>query len=1076
MNGKPIVMLAGALVAAVVSAGVEWAGQDWTLRGEGGVVCQYELSAGQSIDARRIYISTNDCGAALVVNGATVTASGTSYLGCQRHTNLASTVSLALTNATMTIQAPLIVDSIPSGSATLTLGPGSLLSASYFQNYSAIHPNVYFDGGRFRIAGTTYRVFYPSGHSWTGKADGGWSDNWANPSMYVYANEGPIDLSVGTDVQLVRGNAARQLYLRGTKGFVKRGPGVLDWVWYPEGNNGYIGGDATYTGDTVVKEGGIRVGDTYTYCPPNSSDRRTLRNPMPPQSPLILEANTFLDVSSNVSTWCSISGAGIVTNRTSLMRGKVVLGGTVADCELSPAAIGGAVDVYKLGEGTLTVETSRIDGALVASNGTLRIASGSSLAVSRIELHPNTTLDARGATLTNVVFDLNGRTVGFSSVSDVQATVTDAPGGTLVFGADGSDATLSQAAEADVLLVKKGTGVLTVNAGSNAGDLALVGGSVVYPAIRPRGYRHYRFKVDATYKSTAAGMQFSEFRLMADGEDVTGLRAGIQYAPYNFTYVYPPDYDLHTSYGSEIVKAVVDGSLSTKWLDYRARANRIATEGDDLYIQVDYAEERLVTAYSWATANDGGPTADGRDPAAWRLLASDDGEAWETLDARTDMGPYAPRNAWVGDFAVTYPEHRYERTRSFGTVSVSAGTTLDLRGAGFTCRGLVNHGGTVLKDAGTAIMLTAAAGTDFRVKSEESALAGDVVKTGAGTTTLLGTWAVDGAVAVSNGTLRCLVDGFGGKFFRMTITKNNGAAGWTQFAEFYLYDKDGRIIDDGRPYSRAADGSAPATLGERQVCEQEAYTDYGSERINGAFDNRIFVLSGSTAHASKFAAKTSPTAEKPIVFSFRMPANTPRVHGYDFVAANDQNGTRNPVSWTLEGSHDGIAWCVLDERVDAETPRANSTIDTTTGVVTPVFFNHGTPYGTAGADDPEVDDAFPLGSDAIVSVADGATLAFGSSQMRLAALAVDADSTVGRIERFTPAENGTLHVTTSGSVRTLCSQGDLPLFPVGELRLPELLRSWTVAVNGMPAPGLCVRWKDGRIVMARTGSLCILLR
>ena len=1073
---RPVGMLVGVLAAAVASAGVEWAGQDWILRGEDGVVCQHELSVGQSIDARRIYISTNDCGAALVVNGATVTASGVAYLGYQRHTNLASTVSLALTNATMTVNSQLAVDSLPNGSsATLTLGPGSLLSAGYFQNYSAISPNFHFDGGQLKITGTS-RVFCPSGHSWNRKADGTWSDNWPNPSIYVYANEGPIDLSIDKDVQLARGNAARNLYLRGTKGFVKRGPGVLDWVWYPEGNNGSIGGDATYTGDTVVKEGGIRVGDTYTYYPSNSSDKRTLRNPMPPESPLILEANTFLDVSSNVATWCSISGAGIVTNRTTLMRGKVVLGGTVADCELSPASIGGAVDVYKRGNGTLTVDTSRIDGTLVVSNGTVRIASGSTLAVRRIELHPNTTLDARGATLTGVMFDLNGRTVGFSTISDVQVTVTDAPGGTLIFGADGSDVTLDQPAEEGVKLDKRGTGTLTLLAGTSAGDLLLAGGSAVYPAVRPRGYRHYRFKIDAPYKATASGMQFSEFRLLSDGVEVTGLRTGVQHAPYKNTYTYPPDYDVDTSYGSEIVTAVVDGSLSSKWLDYRARADRIATEGEDLYIQIDYADPMLVTAYSWATANDGGPSADGRDPASWRLLASDDGETWEILDTRTGMGPYEARKAWVGDFSVTYPENRYERMRSFDRVAIASGATLDIRGAGFSCQGLVNHGGTILKDAGTPIMLTAEAGTDVHVRSERSVLAGDVVKTGEGTTTLLGTWVVDGSVTVSNGTLRCFPDGFGGKFFRMTITKNNGAAGWTQFGEFYLYDKDGQIIDDGRPYSRAADGSDPASLGEKQVCEKSAYTDYDPERINRAFDDQIFVVVDNTAHARKFAAKLAPTAENPIVFSFRMPADTPRVYGYNFVAANDQNGTRNPVSWTFEGSHDGVTWHVLDAQIDAETPNRNSTIDLTTGVVTPVFFNDGIPYGIVGAGDPAADDVFPLGTDAVVSIIEGTTLAFGSAQMRLAALAVDADASVGRIERFTPAANGMLYVTTSGDARTLCRQGDLPLHAVGELLQPEQLRSWTVVVNGSPAPGLGVRWAEGRLVLSRTGGLCVIVR
>lgn len=1069
--GKAIGALVGAMAAVAAFAGEEWSGSDWMLRGVDSVVYRHELSSGQTIEARNVYISTNDCGAALVANGATITATGTAYLGYQNKTNLASNASLTLTNTTMTVTGALSVNSVGSGSATLALGPDSLLSASYFQSYAAISPKIYFNGGRLKVTGSS-QVFNPSGHGWSKKADGSWTDNWPNPYVYVYANEGPIDITVDKDVKMASGNGGRGLDLSGTKGFVKRGKGVLDWVWYPTANNGSINGNVTYTGDTVVKEGGIRVGDTWTYK--SGVDTRPLRNPMPAQSPLILEANTFLDVSSNASTWCSISGAGIVTNRTTLMRGKVILGGTVADCELSPASVGGAVDVYKRGNGTLTVNTSRIDGEIVVSNGTLKVASGSTLKVKKIVLLPNTKLDAQGATLTDVVIDLNGRTVGFATVSDVQATVKNFAGGTLTFGADGSAATLSQVAEAGVKLIKQGNGTLTLVTGNGAGDLTLEGGTALYAAPTLRGYRHYRFKVDAPYKSTAPGMQFSEFRLLVNGVDVTGLRSGIQYAPYKTTQDYPPDYDVYTSYGSEIVTKVVDGSLSSKWLDYRARSNRIATEGDELYIQVDYADELVISAYSWATANDGGPYNDGRDPAAWRLLASDDGETWETLDERTNMGPYETRTAWVGDFAVTYPESRYERTRALGLVTVETGATLDLRGGAFVCQGLANHGGTILRDGGTSVSLTAAEGTDVRMKSDGSSIEGDVVKTGGGTNTLLGAWAVDGNVIVSNGTLRCFCDGFGGKFFRMTITKNNGAVGWTQFAEFYLYDKNGEIIDDGRPYTRAAVGSDPSTLKEKQACELIQHTDYDPERIERAFDNAIFI--GKTTNASKFDAKMTPTVENPIVFYFRMPANTPHVYGYNFVEANDQNGTRNPVTWKFEGSYDGLTWYTLDERVDAVTPNKNSTIDLTTGIVTPVFFNDGVPYGIVGAGDPDVGDELPLGPDAVISVAEGATLSFGSAQMQIASLAVDVDAGLGMIERFTPAESGTLYVTTSGDPKSLCQDGPVPLFTVGEILQPRRLHAWTVVVNGTPSSLLCVRWKNGQFVLANKGGLLVIVK
>ena len=139
-------------------------------------------------------------------------------------------------------------------------------------------------------------------------------------------------------------------------------------------------------------------------------------------------------------------------------------------------------------------------------------------------------------------------------------------------------------------------------------------------------------------------------------------------------------------------------------------------------------------------------------------------------------------------------------------------------------------------------------------------------------------------------------------------------------------------------------------------------------------------------------------------------------------------------------------------------------------------FNDGLPYGIVGAGDPDVGDEFPLGADAVVSVAEGATLSFGSAQMQIAALAVDVDEGLGTIERFTPAESGTLYVTTSGDPKSLCQEGPVPLFTVGEILQPRQLHGWTVVVNGVPDPLLCVRWKNGQFVLAPKGGLMLIVK
>ena len=63
----------------------------------------------------------------------------------------------------------------------------------------------------------------------------------------------------------------------------------------------------------------------------------------------------------------------------------------------------------------------------------------------------------------------------------------------------------------------------------------------------------------------------------------------------------------------------VDGSLSTKWLDFNQGA-----------LVFDFGSARRVDGYRWATAND----ATERDPVQWRLEGSDDQLNWVLVDDR----------------------------------------------------------------------------------------------------------------------------------------------------------------------------------------------------------------------------------------------------------------------------------------------------------------------------------------------------------------------------------------------------------------------------------------------------------
>ncbi len=735
----------------------------------------------------------------------------------------------------------------------------------------------------------------------------------------------------------------------------------------------------------------------------------------------------------------------------------------------APTLLSGAGGFEKRGTGTLTLNnpggmaSATMTGGVRVQDGTLKLAADSFFP-------PANTLSVA----IYKTFDLDGHAASFSSVDGEGRIASSAEGGTLTIGADNSSSTFAAISAAGATIAKDGSGTLTVASADNQANFTVKAGTLKLAAMRPRGYRHYRFKIDATLgkSSSVAGVQLSEFKLLDGDTDITGKRSGIAYAPYNRTWSYPPDFSVHTSYANEIVTAIVDGSLDSKWLDYRGSYSRIANEGDELYIQIDYAGPTVATGYSWATANDSAPTASGsndncRDPSSWRLLASDDGENWIELDKRENMGPYVARKAWTDTFSVTYPAERY--VAGLGVVTVEDGATFDARGAAFTCGGIVNHGGTILVDGGTPATLSAAAGEERQAVCDDSAISLGVVKQGAGTNTCVGPLAVNGTVAVQEGTLRCVAYGFSGKYFRMSIYKNRANINYTQFCEFLLYDKDGNRVNVP-PFTKRPDGTAAADLEEKQVALLKAYTGtaYG-ETIDWAFDGLLWNPNGGGCR--KYLCAQKPTAEEPIVFHFRLPATTADVHGFNFIAGNDDNGRRNPVTWKFEGSYDGVEWRTLDYREDdPNTPTANSTRGPAPDYVeTPVYFNDGVPYPTANVGEPSDGHLLPLGEDAVVSVAQGAVLDLYSPAMRLKHLAVDCTAGAGTITRFTPEPGGTLDISSSTPVS---GNFAVPL-SILEIAHPENLAGWTVSVNGSVRSDLKPRWTGTEIVLVGSGITII---
>lgn len=595
-----------------------------------------------------------------------------------------------------------------------------------------------------------------------------------------------------------------------------------------------------------------------------------------------------------------------------------------------------------------------------------------------------------------------------------------APGETVVDVADGHalvlDAALAKTSPS-TKLVKRGAGTLTVAQSAEPIDVTVEAGTLQFAS---RKWKHFRFKIDAVYNSEAWGVQISEFKLLNGDTAVAGGTASYDES----TNILPSG----TSNGTrvdcwkhETPAKALDGNLNTKWVDQRVAADQIASKGDKVWVQVSYDEPVRITGYSWATANDADPDDSRqscRDPSAWRLLASDDGENWVELDRRENMGPYAARKSWVGTFSVG---SGLGADAQLGHVVVEAGGTLDLRGSAAPTSGSIeNRGGTILTDAGA--------------KTEK-------------------------AVAVLGGTLSRGPATFGGKFFRVTLMGNR-VSGWdcTSIAEFSLYAADGTRVNQGTFTDKSASVAAVKDLAAGEVW-LDANGGNVREKVVNAFDGNTETMF--------FVSGVKPSSNKTIVFAFRLPDDAARVAGYTFTTGLDAWDNRswyhrnNPTDWKVEGSFDGQTWYVLDEvSVKATTPNAAG-----------VEYNGRAPYAVTGWGEPGEGEEQAFDKETAVSVAPGATLELRSEKMVVGHLAVDCRTGGGTITCLTPMPDGTLDLTVDDPKSV--GEGFVVPLKIEKVVNAKNFASWTVRVNGVVKPKRKLIYRNGQLLIGGLGFTVI---
>ena len=89
-------------------------------------------------------------------------------------------------------------------------------------------------------------------------------------------------------------------------------------------------------------------------------------------------------------------------------------------------------------------------------------------------------------------------------------------------------------------------------------------------------------------------------------------------------------YGNHETNSAQGYAMVFDGSKDTKWYSI---AGSSATQEYPLWVQIETAEAKSIGSYGVCSAND----AAYRDPSAWQLFGSNDGEEWTLIDKQTDV-------------------------------------------------------------------------------------------------------------------------------------------------------------------------------------------------------------------------------------------------------------------------------------------------------------------------------------------------------------------------------------------------------------------------------------------------------
>lgn len=463
------------------------------------------------------------------------------------------------------------------------------------------------------------------------------------------------------------------------------------------------------------------------------------------------------------------------------------------------------------------------------------------------------------------------------------------------------------------------------------GGLQMEKGEMAFTAIGDMSARFFRFSVLKTRPNAAnsgSGTQMSEFSLYKDGVRLdwpAGMKASSVGGGYYSS--------------NEAPVKMVDNDKTTKCFLNNVNAVFV----------FEAPSEIVANGYGYRTAND----SNGRDPVSWTLEISNDGEKWELVDTQNDVSITGNRQQEIPAIPVAYKSAVFA---SGYPLVVNDDGVLMLKNALQTFDSLQGNGYLNLLD-GSEVWLAA-----------DSAFAGNV--TGSGVCNVLSTTGSAAGVApteaqavVKNGTADPLTLTFAdgnshvveGLFMdseaplALTLSNNSELfmAGQNQQYTGAMTLTDGAQVNLGNAQSarylqfKVTKNSAGNEV-NLPVQMSEVELMLGGSKVAWPAGTTVSLNSGTYSaneHPSKLIDGDYTTknftngadVEQPILtFDMGKPV---MFDAYAWYTANDMWQVRNPASWVISISNDGVNWAEIDRQNDIATPKKSGILAFTGSVV-----------------------------------------------------------------------------------------------------------------------------------------------